>query len=57
MIDNNEMSCVICHVSLTDYNDIIYKLCPPHNEKHPGFINNITKKEFEEEVQSWLQEQ
>ena len=57
MIDNNEMSCVICHISLTDYNDIIYKLCPPHNEKHPGFINNITKKEFEEEVQSWLQEQ
>lgn len=54
IIDNKEMSCIICHISLTDYNDIIYKLCPPHNGKNPGFIDNITKKEFEEEIQSWL---
>lgn len=55
-INNNGMCCIICHVSLTDYNDIIYKLCPPHgSKKEPGFITNITKKEFEKEVQSWLQ--
>ena len=57
IIDNKEMSCIICHISLTDYTDIIYELCPPHNGKEPGFINNITKKEFENEIQSWLEPQ
>lgn len=54
VIDNEYMNCIICHISLTNYIDLIYKLCPPHNGKEPGFINNITKKEFEEEIQSWL---
>ena len=50
VIDNEYMNCIICHISLTNYIDLIYKLCPPHNGKEPGFINNITKKEFEEEI-------
>lgn len=53
-IENPSMCVFIVHVSLTDYIDIIYRLCPPHSGKEPGFISNITKKEFEEEVQSWL---
>lgn len=52
---NNPYKCVfIVHISLTDYTNLIYKLCPPKGDKQPGFITNITKKEFEEEVQSWL---
>lgn len=56
IINNNKMSCIICHISLTDYTDLINELCPPHNGKIPGYIDNITKKEFEEEIQSWLQQ-
>lgn len=53
---NNPEKCVfIVHISLTDYIDLIYKLCPPKDpNKKPGFLTNITKQEFEEEVQSWL---
>lgn len=54
-IKNDTMTCYIVHVSLTDYSDLIYELCPPHGGKEPGYIKNITKEEFEEEVQSWLQ--
>lgn len=57
IIKNKYMSCIICHISLTDYTELIYKLCPPHNGKEPGYILDITKKEFENEIQSWLQEQ
>lgn len=53
-IKNATRTCHIIHISLTDYIDLIYELCPPHGEKEPGFISNITKKQFEEEVQSWL---
>lgn len=55
-IENPNMCVFIVHVSLTDYVDIIYKLCPPHSGKEPGFLTNITKQEFEEEVQSWLKQ-
>lgn len=54
IINNEQMDCIICHISLTNYIDLIYELCPPHNGKAPGYIDNITKKEFEEEIQSWL---
>lgn len=57
IIENENMSCIICHISLTDYNDLIYELCPPHGNKKPGYIDKISKKEFEEEIQSWLHEQ
>ena len=57
IIENKNMSCIICHISLTDYNDLIYELCPPHGDKEPGYIDKITKTEFEKEIQSWLHEQ
>lgn len=53
-VNNNDMCVFGGHVSLADYTEIIYKLCPPKGYKEPGFITNITKQEFEEEVQSWL---
>ena len=55
-IENPNMSVVVAHISLTDYTDIIYKYCPPHAGKEPGFLTNLTKKDFENEILSWLKQ-
>lgn len=53
-VHNEDMCAFGGHVSLVDYTEIIHKLCPPKGDKQPGFISNIDKHVFEEEVQSWL---
>lgn len=54
--EKNDMFAVIFNLSFSDKSEIINNVCLKHSEKHPGYIDFMTREDFKREVIEWLTE-
>ena len=50
----NGMFALVAYISYGDRSEIISQICPPHKGKEPGYIVDLPRETFEDEVLQWL---
>lgn len=46
--------CAVAQFSFDDKSDLIDIVCPPHGDKRPGYIKDLTRAELRSEILKWL---
>ena len=53
----NGMLVLINYLSFSDKQELIHNICLKHSTKHPGYIDFMTRQQFQEEVKNWTKTQ